>query len=166
MCNKELTNKQNDVAWMAAHRCLPTREFQRRRRLIDSEVCPREGCRRVESVDHLFWGCGYANEVWKGMVKMIKGLTGVENVSFEMMMFGLCAVGKSEKRTLWLLANCVKESLWDVRNILIFRKEEVTVRGCVSMIHGRLYAFAYGDIKKMGYEVAEKIWWFDGWKEW
>lgn len=68
-------------------------EFQRRRTLVDNEVCPKGGCRRVENVDHLFWGCGYANEVWQGMERMIKYLTGVERMSFDIMMFGLCDVG-------------------------------------------------------------------------
>lgn len=51
-----------------------------------------------------------------------KGLTGVEKVVYEMMMYGIGKIGKDETRVLWLLVNCVKESLWDVRNILILGK--------------------------------------------
>lgn len=84
VCSKDLVNWQKAVAWMAVHECLPTREFQRRRRMVDSEVCPREGCGQCENVYHLFWGCKFAKEVWKNMGKLIEGLTGIKRITYEM----------------------------------------------------------------------------------
>lgn len=63
VCVSDLTNRQKDVAWMIVHRCLPTRVFLRRRRLVDSEVCPREGCRGCEDVVNLLWRCEFAKKV-------------------------------------------------------------------------------------------------------
>lgn len=55
-----------------------------------------------------------------------------------------------------MLVNCVKESLSDVRHILVFRKERVAVRDCKAMVRGRLYADLYSEIRKMGFENAKK----------
>lgn len=84
VCVSDLTNRQKDVAWMIVHGCLPTRVFQRRRRLVDSEVCPREGCRWCEDVVHLLWRYEFAKKVWRKMGGLIKGLTGVEGITYEM----------------------------------------------------------------------------------
>lgn len=102
LCDMDLVNRQKDVAWMAVHRCLLTREFQRRRGLI-VRCIRREGCRRVENVEHLFWECGFAKRVWKNLMKMVKGLTGMGRVILEMMMFELCKLGKNEEMFLLML---------------------------------------------------------------
>lgn len=59
---------------MAVHRCLLMREFQRRRRLVDREICLREGCERVRSVEQVLWECKYVKGVWKRL-----GKSGVDN---------------------------------------------------------------------------------------
>ncbi|XP_041428448.1 uncharacterized protein LOC121396900 [Xenopus laevis] len=106
--NKELTPRQKDIAWLAVHKCLPTREFQRRRRLVDSETCPREECRGVENVNHLMWECDFAKQVWRGLGKLIKGLTGVEWLTFNMMLYDLTNIEKGKARILWFIMCCVK----------------------------------------------------------
>lgn len=63
---------------------------------------------------------------------MIKGLTGVEGITYEMIVYGMCNLEEMKMRVLWLLVNCVKECLWDVRNILVFRRETVSVKECKS----------------------------------
>ncbi|OCT88169.1 hypothetical protein XELAEV_18016795mg [Xenopus laevis] len=52
---KNLTNRQKDLAWMAVHGCLLTREFQRRRGLVEREICERE--KRFRKID--------AEGIWK-----------------------------------------------------------------------------------------------------
>lgn len=166
VCIKDLTNRQMDVAWMIVHGCLPTRVFQRRRRLVDSEVCPREGCRGYEDVVHLLWKCEFAMKVWSRMRGLIKVLTWVEGITYEMIVYGLCNLGETKRRVLWLLVNCVKECLWDVRNILVFKSEKVSVKECAAMIRGRLYFYGLCDIKNFGSVKAQEIWCFRHWKYW
>lgn len=166
VCCKGVDNRQKDIAWMGVHGCLPTREFQRRRRFVDSEVCPRLGCRGIERVVHVFWECRYAKKVWKRMEKMIEGLTGVNSVTYEMVLYGLCDLGRNEERLLWIVVNCIKECLWDVRNILIFKQEVVKVKECVAMVRGRIYNYAYYDYKKLGEKDARKLWILEEWKQW
>ncbi|OCT66070.1 hypothetical protein XELAEV_18042324mg [Xenopus laevis] len=166
---KELSNRQKDMCWLTVHKCLPTREFQRRRRVVDSEVCPREGCRIVENVNHVLWECGFAKNVWRKLGYFVVGLTGVQFLTLNMFLFGLCDVKsmtKQQERVLWLLMGCVKEVLWDVRNILVFRKEVISVRDCIGMICGKLYVYGIRDKKTLGLENAEGIWKFKKWKSW
>ncbi|OCT78691.1 hypothetical protein XELAEV_18029778mg [Xenopus laevis] len=138
---KNLTNRQKDLAWMAVHGCLPTREFQRRRGLVEREICEREVSGKIENITHVFWNCMYAKEVWKRMGKMMKELTGVQILTFNMTLYGLCNIEGKQARILWLLVNCVKEVLWDVQNILIFNKTVIEVNECVNMIRGKLFLY-------------------------
>lgn len=39
-----LSNELKDLAWQIAHQCLPTRDFQHRRSLVNNARCPRLGC--------------------------------------------------------------------------------------------------------------------------
>lgn len=59
----------------------------------------------------------------------------------------------------------MKERLWNVHNIFIFRNEELSVKEWISMVHGRLYLYAYCDCKSYGFEEAQKIWKLNGWRE-
>ena len=47
--HKCLTNKQKDIAWMTAHRCLPTRTFMYCRHLALTDHCPH-GCTDSEHI--------------------------------------------------------------------------------------------------------------------
>lgn len=102
---------------------------------MDSDVCPKEGCGGIERVIHVFWECRYAKKIWNRMEKMVKGLTGVDRITYEIVLYGLCDLGKNEERLLWIVVNYIKECLWDVRNILVFRQEVVKVKECVAMVH-------------------------------
>ncbi|KAJ8267790.1 hypothetical protein COCON_G00129620, partial [Conger conger] len=57
-----LTNKQKDIAWMTAHRCLTTRTTYRRH-LALTDRCPH-GCTDPKHIHHLFWECSVARWVW------------------------------------------------------------------------------------------------------
>ncbi|OCT93502.1 hypothetical protein XELAEV_18011179mg [Xenopus laevis] len=105
----------------------------------------------------------YAKEVWKRMGKLMKELTGVQILTFNMMSYGLCNIEGKQARILWLLVSCVKEVLWDVRNILIFNKTVIEVNECVNMIRGKLFLYVLCDQKTFGKIDAQGIWKFKKW---
>ncbi|OCT59565.1 hypothetical protein XELAEV_18000987mg [Xenopus laevis] len=155
--------ESENLAWMCVKSCLPTRVFQRRRNLINNEQCPRETCGGTEHIPHIFWECGYAKEVWSRLKKLIKGLTDVECLTYEMVMFGLCGLNHDKARVLWFLVNCVKETLWDSRNLYVFKQCEINVNDCIGLIWARLFLYVISDKRKLGYD-AEGIWKTKKWK--
>ncbi|OCT86411.1 hypothetical protein XELAEV_18020093mg [Xenopus laevis] len=165
VCNKELTNRQKDLAWMCVKSCLPTRVFQRRRSFINNDKCPRETCGGTEHIPHIFWECGYAKEVKSCLKNLIKGLTDIECLKYEMVMFGLCGLNHDKARVLWFLVNCVKETLWDSRNLYVFKKCEINVNDCTGLVWARLFLYVISDKRKLGYD-AEGIWKTKKWKSW
>lgn len=58
---------------------------------MDSEVCLREECWRIERVIHLFWECAFAKKVWRRLEKTVKGLTGVDRMKYELY-FVVCVI--------------------------------------------------------------------------
>ncbi|OCT68828.1 hypothetical protein XELAEV_18040128mg [Xenopus laevis] len=154
-----------DLAWMCAQGCLPTRVFQRRRRLVNSEKCPRELCNAFENITHVFWECNYAKVIWGRMGNLIKGLTEVELLTYNMMLFGLCGLTGEKARVLWILVNCIKEVLWDVRNMYVFRNSVIDEDGCVALIRSRIFFHVLCDRKRYGAD-AEGIWKYRKWKFW
>lgn len=66
---------------------------------------------------------GVVMQMRKILARIIKGLTGVERMSFDVMMFGLYNTEKNEWRLLWTLVNRVEESRWDGRNLVVCRKK-------------------------------------------
>ncbi|OCT91045.1 hypothetical protein XELAEV_180196641mg, partial [Xenopus laevis] len=157
VCKKEVINRQKDLAWMCVQGCVPTRVFQRRRRLVNSEQCPREGCDKVETIVHLLWECEYAKGVWRRMGKLIKGITGIEFLTYNMMMFGLGVCNKEMANVLWYIMCCVKEALWDTRNVCVFKNQMIDVENCAAMIRSKLFLYVLSDRKHLGNE-AEGIW--------
>ena len=96
----------------------------------------------------------------------MKGLTGVDVLTYEMVLYGLSDLTWNEERLLWIVVNCVKECLWDVRNIFVFRQEIVKVRECVAMVRGRIFNYVYFDFKRLGEGDARRLWKIDMWKQW
>lgn len=56
-----LSNELKDLAWQIAHQCLPTRDFQHRRSLVNNVRCPRLGCPWWNT--HIFWNCVHVQQV-------------------------------------------------------------------------------------------------------
>uniref|UniRef100_A0A1B8XSM5 Reverse transcriptase zinc-binding domain-containing protein n=1 Tax=Xenopus tropicalis TaxID=8364 RepID=A0A1B8XSM5_XENTR len=146
----ELAKRQRDVVWMSLHKCLPTREFLWKRGLCRAAVCQVEGCGDTETVEHLFWGC--------------VELCGLETVTWGTIMFGLGVADKVKSRVLWLLLGCIKEILWDVRNLLIFKNQVIGKEMCLNMILGKLYVYYLRDVYRSNATDAEGIWKYKKWR--
>ncbi|OCT75151.1 hypothetical protein XELAEV_18034141mg [Xenopus laevis] len=119
-----LQNNQRDILWMSYHECLPTRVFLKKRDLCASDICPRDGCGASETVNHLFWSCFYVKEVRERLNPFCQELFGVRFITWEIMMHGLYSLNKITIRALWLFLACLKEVLWDVRNVLFLKKKK------------------------------------------
>ena len=63
-----LENRLRDLNWLVVFGRLPVRDILYRHKLTKNQYCPRVGCGGEESVQHVFWGCAFAQEVW-GLVE-------------------------------------------------------------------------------------------------
>lgn len=152
-----LSNRQHDVAWLALHNALSTREFLKGRDIVRSDRCPREGCGGVESVQHLFWECEYARNV-----REVFGEFTQKVCNNKLTYLGLLTnigLGKVEGRNLgWIFSCILKEVLWDMRNQLVVRKEEFEVEWCCRMVLTKLHVAFLLDVKEMGEEKSLRVW--------
>ncbi|CAJ0948231.1 unnamed protein product [Ranitomeya imitator] len=84
-----LTNQHKDLAWMIVQECLPTRDFQYKRRLSSIQTCPRHQCNNDETTMHLIWNCDFAQQVWKQCGELLKFLSGLNFLSHEVVLYGI-----------------------------------------------------------------------------
>ncbi|KAJ8349432.1 hypothetical protein SKAU_G00245620 [Synaphobranchus kaupii] len=112
---KGLENKLKDLNWLVAYRRLPVREVLYRYGLTEDHFCTRVGCAtEMETVQHVFWGCGFAQDVWR-LVKARYRV--VQGVGQEGVLYGEDLGGKKGREsflTLWLLS-MTKHKLWVAR---------------------------------------------------
>lgn len=152
-----LSNRQHDVAWLALHNALSTKEFLKGRDIIRSDRCPREGCGGVESVQHLFWDCEYARKV-----REVFGVFMQKVCNGKLTFLGLLTsigLGKVEGKSLgWIFSCILKEVLWDMRNHLVVRKEELDEEWCCRMVLMKLHVAFMLDVKEMGEENSLRVW--------
>lgn len=50
------------------------REVLHKHGLSGLRSCPREGCGLDETIDHVFWGCGFVKGVWGDLVNFFPKL--------------------------------------------------------------------------------------------
>lgn len=124
-----LSNRQHDVAWLALQNGLSTKEFPKGRDIAKSDRCPREGCGGVKNVQHLFWDCDSAKKV-----RFVFNMFMYKVCGSKLTYLGLLAnigLGNVEGKCLgWVFCCILKEALWDARNQLVVRKEELEVGWC------------------------------------
>ena len=120
------TKKQKDIAWMTAHRCLPTREFLYRQHLALTEHCPH-GCTDSEHIHHLFWECTMARRVW-GLVCSSVSLSRflpISSLTAESTLYGPpggCKTTQLQRQR--RIINTVKQVLWETRNTKVYQKHQ------------------------------------------
>lgn len=151
-----VTNRQRDVAWLALHDVLLTKEFLKGLDIISSERCPRDGCGWAEHVKHVLWDCEYAKEVRMCFEVFVDKICKLSYVN----LLTSVGLGKVEgKCSGWIFCFVIKkEVLWDMRNQLVVRKEELEVRWCCKMILMKLHtAFLY-HVRRLGEDVSRRIW--------
>ena len=55
------------VLWRMAHDCLPTGSQLKKRHILDFDACCF--CGREETVEHVFFMCPFASEIWRQVRK-------------------------------------------------------------------------------------------------
>lgn len=160
----KVVNRQKDIVWMACQNVLPIKEFQKKRDLVRSEVCLREGCGSSESVMHVFWNCEFAYGIWKRMGCMCKELAGVTFINWKAALFRMGACNRRSERILWFIMCYFMESLWDVRNLWVFERQGLTEVNCVRMILSTLAVYYKRDSQGGGGTEAEGVWKYLKWR--
>ncbi|XP_041945654.1 uncharacterized protein LOC121707282 [Alosa sapidissima] len=155
-----LFNKHKDVAWKVAQNCLPTRTVLYRWGLCASAKCIRESFCNEETIDHVFWDCTFAKLVWN----VFRPWFGNYNMVLcrETVLFGLHMRKKGQEFCrLWAVINCVKCTLWVVRNKLFLKKEKITLGGAKSMALNSIKDYVTRDLLKYGKEKTKVMWKMD-----
>uniref|UniRef100_A0A803K3B6 Reverse transcriptase domain-containing protein n=1 Tax=Xenopus tropicalis TaxID=8364 RepID=A0A803K3B6_XENTR len=156
--NKNLTNSQRDLAWALVHKCLPVKDFQYRRGLLRSPKCPREGCTENETCMHFIWNCKFAQRMWRDMGVVMKAITGLSYINYEVVMFGRGLKCARDKMSItWVIINIVKEVMWKARNLLIFKNNVLDYKQCKKMICAEMYIHYLKD-KRLKGRKAETDW--------
>ena len=156
----ELTNKHQDLAWLAVRGALPVRSFLHRRNLTTSARCPRDGCYGVETVAHLFAECGFAQRVWRKMQGSLVRFIPNSSVTEDSVIYGLFPGTHSETdiKCCWKVINSVKDALWSARALFTTQQSEMSVGECCRLAHCRLQEYVLRDALKLGAANAKARW--------
>ncbi|OCT68824.1 hypothetical protein XELAEV_18040122mg [Xenopus laevis] len=90
-------------------------------------------------------------------------LTAIESFSYSLMFYGLGNLSEEKSRILWCIVNCIKEALWDTRNMCVFHNVQFDENACVGLVRSRIFLYVLWDRKRLGNE-AEGIWKYKKWK--
>ncbi|KAJ8344774.1 hypothetical protein SKAU_G00289670 [Synaphobranchus kaupii] len=154
---KGLDNRLKDLNWLIAYGRLPVRDVLYRHSLTQDRFCPRAGCRERETVQHVFWGCAFAQEVWG----LVKGRYGVlEGLRQEGVIFGE-GLGKKKGRDKFLamlLMSVVKYKLWVARGEKGEVKQGWTARGVFQMVKGDVERRYGWEVLRWGFHAAWERW--------
>ncbi|KAJ8352436.1 hypothetical protein SKAU_G00239120 [Synaphobranchus kaupii] len=155
---KGLENKLKDLNWLVAYRRLPVREVLYCYGLTEDRFCTRVGCAtEMETVQHVFWGCGFAQDVW-GLVKARYRV--VQGVGQEGVLYGEDLGGKKGREsflTLWLLS-MTKHKLWVARGERGSLRQGWTARGVVEMVRVEVERRFQWEVRKWGFNAARERW--------
>lgn len=156
----ELTNKHQDLAWLAVRGALPVRSFLHGRSITPSARCPREDCAGEETVAHVFAGCGFARRVWRKMQGSLSRFIPSSCVTEDSLIYGLFPGTHTETdiNCCWKVINSVKDALWSARNLLVFQHCEMSVGECCRLAHSRLQEYVLRDALKLGTDSARARW--------
>ncbi|KAI1880482.1 hypothetical protein AGOR_G00252930 [Albula goreensis] len=123
-----LPNRLRDLAWMAAHEILPARAVMHSRGMSATPTCPRPGCGAPESVRHLLWECGAAEDLWAtaGSLQFLC-LPAGEVLNAQLVLYGVSQTKITSKdfAQLWLALNAVKDAIWTSRNLLVGKRMQI-----------------------------------------
>ena len=134
--SKVLDNKLMDFQWRLAHHILYTGKRIKDWGMGDG-ICPVDGCRCVETLDHIFWECPKVKPVLEWTEKIFKNLVG-RNVAFRrhLFMYGFPGINCSKQvfNRIWFVFCVTKFSLWKSRCLLVFESQVQSDQELLSII--------------------------------
>lgn len=110
----EVPNKIKIFSWRACHNILPTQDNLIRRRVGESAQC----CfchKETDSVLHVLWSCGAAQDVWAGSLGRLQKSCSKQN-DFVQLVIGLMVKLSSKE---WNLFWVICWQIWNQRNTVM-----------------------------------------------
>ncbi|PIK35464.1 hypothetical protein BSL78_27712 [Apostichopus japonicus] len=124
VCCKSLDSRLRDLAWRIAHGVLITNHFRLVRWRLGDGICPRVGCKAIETMQHLLLECPFVRLVWDWFHAFVIGVIGCTQwaISSDFVLYGLLPpVCPTWVRDLLLLfAAVIRRHIWNSRCRLVF----------------------------------------------
>ncbi|PIK37006.1 reverse transcriptase [Apostichopus japonicus] len=124
VCCKSLDSRLRDLAWKIAHGVLITNHFRLVRWRLGDGICPRVGCKAIETMQHLLLECPFVRLVWDWFHAFVFGVIGCTQwaISSDFVLYGLLPpVCPTWVRDLLLLfAAVIRRHIWNSRCRLVF----------------------------------------------
>ncbi|PIK55937.1 reverse transcriptase [Apostichopus japonicus] len=91
VCCKSLDSRLRDLAWRIAHGVLITNHFRLVRWRLGDGICPRVGCKAIETMQHLLLECPFVRLVWDWFHAFVIGVIGCTQwaISSDFVLYGL-----------------------------------------------------------------------------
>lgn len=155
-----LLNAHRDLAWSVVHQCLPLRSFLYRRGGTASPVCIRPGCWGEETVHHLMWSCSFAQEVWQKMCIWLAKIERKIILTEYGILYGLLGIKISKEKfcKIWSIINSTKDALWKARNILQWKKCDLSAEAVYALALSVAKDYVARDVVHRSREEVSKIW--------
>ncbi|TWW75502.1 hypothetical protein D4764_13G0001640 [Takifugu flavidus] len=139
-----LPNRLWDLSWMVAHEILPVRSVMHSRGMAAHATCPRPGCRTPESVRHLLWECGAAEDQWAMAGSLqFPYLPVREFLTAQLVLYGVSptVIPPKDFAEQWLTLAAIKDVPWTSRNLLVRKHMQIppvaVIRMAAATVLGR-----------------------------
>ena len=140
VCCKLFDSRLRDLAWRIAHGALVTNHFRLFRWGQGDGICPRVGCRAIETIQHLFLECSFVGLAWEWFHTYIIGVTGCTQwtISSDFVLYGLlppvCPVWVRD--LLLFFTGIIRRHIWNSRCRLVFDGEVAKAEAVVPLVRG------------------------------
>ena len=152
-----LGNRLRDLNWLLVLNRLPVRDILYRHGISVNCFCPRGDCMRIETVQHTFWACRFAQRVWGGAGRRFAALWGLTERG---VLFGDGWKGWRirEREQVILVISLYKKALWDARCATVRTRVNAGVRAVQGWVGAELewrFSIAKG---RWGFHAAKERW--------
>ncbi|XP_054900671.1 uncharacterized protein LOC129369282 [Poeciliopsis prolifica] len=123
-----VSNRLQDMSWMAAHGILPVRAVMHSRGMSATSICTRPGCGAPESVRHLLWECSAADDLWATAgSSQFSHLPAGEVLNAQLVLYGVShqKITRKDFAEMWLTLATIKDAIWTFRNLLVSRRRQI-----------------------------------------
>lgn len=125
---KWMGNEVKDLVWLSALNRLPVREVLHRHGCARTAECPREKCKKPETVLHVFWECIFAQKFWVKCFEVLERFIPINNIDGNSILYGvgLETLPADSFLIVWGLFCLGKQVLWEKRNITVIKENDCT----------------------------------------